>query len=124
MLQVLLEHGANPQALMLEEVTPLHLAAAGGWIPGIEVLVGTDDIFIDRRDTLLQETPLHKAARNRHVKAIDKLSALGANRQAKNVDGLSCDEILEYSRIHPGQWDVHNHLAIWIGGHCWWAHDP
>lgn len=113
MVQLLLENGANPQPVMVEDVTPLHLAAADGWTLGIEMLAKCRDISLDPRDALLWETPLHKAARNRHVEAIDRLSALGANRQAKNVDGKTCEEILECSQADPGQWDV-SHTLAWL----------
>ncbi|GAB1208351.1 hypothetical protein APSETT445_007099 [Aspergillus pseudonomiae] len=114
MVELLLKSGANPQYLMIEDVTPLHLAAAGGWILGIEMLAKSWDVPLDPRDTLLLETPLHKAARNRHVEAIDRLSALGANRKARNVDGQTCEELLACSLANPGQWDVPKHLATWM----------
>lgn len=111
MVRLLLENGANPQPSMVEDVTPLHLAAAQGWILGIETLAKCKDIYLDPKDALLYETPLHKAARNRYIEATDKLSALGANRKAKNVDGKTFEEILEYSLADPGQWDVSHNLA-------------
>lgn len=122
MVQLLLKNGANPEPLMLEDVTPLHLAAAGGWVLGIETLAKSGSISLDCRDSLLLETPLHKAARNRHVEAIDILCALGAATQAKNIDGQIYEEILEYSMANVGQWNVPIHLATWMGTNCWWAH--
>lgn len=47
-------------------------------------------LSLDPRDAYLYETPLHKAARNRHVALINRLTAMGAERQTKNVDGKAC----------------------------------
>lgn len=112
-MKILLQHGADPNGLMLEGITPLHLAAAGGWIPGIELLT-EHNVFIDVRDALLQETPLHKAARNREQKSIEKLCELGANQQAKNVDGQTYQGILQCALASPDQWKVPPHLGIYI----------
>ncbi|KAE8363246.1 ankyrin repeat-containing domain protein [Aspergillus caelatus] len=117
-LKILLERGADPNALMIERVTPLHLAAAANWIPGIELLM-EHNVFIDARDSLLHETPLHKAARNRHHKAIQKLCELGANQQAKNVDGQTYQEILEYALDDPDEWGVYPHLGVYICKDLW-----
>ncbi|KAE8321165.1 hypothetical protein BDV39DRAFT_210965 [Aspergillus sergii] len=87
MVELHLESGTDMQSLAVEGVTPMHLAAAGGWILGIEMLAKSWSVPLDPRDTRLLETPLHKAARNRHVEAIGGLSALGADRKARNVDG-------------------------------------
>ncbi|KAE8414543.1 ankyrin repeat-containing domain protein [Aspergillus pseudocaelatus] len=117
-LKILLERGADPNALMIERVTPLHLAAAANWIPGIELLM-EHNVFIDARDSLLHETPLHKAARNRHHKAIQKLCELGANQQAKNVDGQTYQEILECALDDPDEWGVYPHLGVYICKDLW-----
>lgn len=90
-MKILLQNGADPNSLMLEGVTPLHLAAAGGWIPGIELLM-EQDVFIDARDALCLESALHKAVRNCQHSAIARLSELGASQEAKNVDGMTYKE--------------------------------
>ncbi|KAJ5478161.1 hypothetical protein N7530_003670 [Penicillium desertorum] len=111
--KMLLEAEADPNVLMVEDITPLHLAAAAGWIPGIELLVsfGAD---LDARDTFTHETPLHKSARNRQVRAIEKLCGLGANREAKNCDGQSYADILECATEDPKEWAVHNSRASYF----------
>ncbi|KAJ5988518.1 ankyrin repeat-containing domain protein [Penicillium waksmanii] len=117
-MKMLLQHGADPNSLMLESVTPLHLAAAGGWIPGIKLLM-EQDVFIDARDALLFETALHKAARNCEHSAIAKLRELGANQEAKNVDGLTYQEILEFATEAPKEWRVASHLGVYISQGVW-----
>ncbi|ODM14982.1 hypothetical protein SI65_09477 [Aspergillus cristatus] len=121
-LQLLLRWGADPNSLMLEDMTPLHLAAAGGWAPGISEIVDSG-AFIDARDALLHETPLHKAARNRETKAIEELCRLGANSQARNVDGLTYQEILEFAIARPVEWRVGKHLATFVSKNMWWVHE-
>jgi ankyrin repeat protein len=117
-MKMLLQHGADPNSLMLEGVTPLHLAAAGGWIPGIKLLM-EQDVFIDARDALLLETALHKAARNCEHSAIAKLCELGANQDAKNVDGLTYREILQFATEAPKEWRVASHLGVYISQGVW-----
>lgn len=105
MVQLLLESGANPQPPMTEDITPLHIAAAKGWVLGVETLVRRQPggLSLYSRDAFLYETPLHKVARNRHVASINRLTAMGADRQARNVDGKLCRETLELSLADPGQ---------------------
>lgn len=117
-MQLLLQRGADPNGLMLEGVTPLHLAAAGGWVPGIELLM-EHNVFIDARDTLLHESPLHKAARNCEQGSINRLCELGANQQAKNVDGQTYREILKCALASPKQWKVPTHLGVYISRDIW-----
>ncbi|KAI9927077.1 hypothetical protein MW887_003460 [Aspergillus wentii] len=118
--ETLLQYGADSNARMLEDVTLLHLAAAGGWVPGIELLV-SNSADLDSRDALLHETPLHKAARNCEMLAIEKLSELGANTRAMNVDGQTYEEILECARADPDEWRVDRHLAIYMSKDMWWS---
>lgn len=59
-------------------------------------------MYLNQRDVLLYEIPLHKAAKAHHVEAADKLSAFGANRKVKNVDERTHEEIVEYSLADPG----------------------
>lgn len=119
-VQLLLKYGANPNAQMLEDITPLHLAAAGGWAIGLELLVSAD-AWIDARDALLHEVPLHKAARNCEVKAIEILRDFGANTEAKNVDGQTYEDILHHAIASPEEWRVDGHLASFVIKNMWWA---
>ncbi|KAE8343410.1 hypothetical protein BDV24DRAFT_161457 [Aspergillus arachidicola] len=111
MVELHLKSGANLQSLAVEGVTPMHLDAAGGWIFGIETLSKSWGVPLDPRDI---ETPLHKAAQIRHVEAIDRLPALGADRKAKDVDRHIFEEVFPCSLANPGQWDIPNHLATWM----------
>lgn len=104
---------------MIEDVTPLHLAAAGGWVNGIELLLQYGG-YVNARDALLHEFPLHKAARNCQREAIEKLCEAGADQHARNVDGLTYQEILEFATADPDEWWVDTHLAIYISkSMCW-----
>ncbi|KAJ5578205.1 uncharacterized protein N7459_007169 [Penicillium hispanicum] len=53
--RLLLKYGADPDMLMIEDVTPLHLAAAGGWVDGINLLLD-NDASINCRDTHLRDS--------------------------------------------------------------------
>jgi ankyrin repeat protein len=104
-LKLLLSSGADPDVLMLEDMTALHLAAAGGWIPGINALVDSG-ASINPRDACTWETPLHKAARNLEMRAINILCARGADTKTKNVDGQDYQTLMEYARRYPDDWRV------------------
>lgn len=87
-VELLLQHRVDPNTPMIEDATPLHQATAGGWVAGIEILVQYSG-YVNARDALLHESPLHKAARNYQRSAIEKLCEAGADQRARNVDGLS-----------------------------------
>ncbi|ODM23760.1 hypothetical protein SI65_01349 [Aspergillus cristatus] len=72
MTRLLLVNDADPNVLMLEDITALHLAAAGGWIDGLNLLLDWG-ASINAQDARLRETPLHKAARNLEMAAIKRL---------------------------------------------------
>lgn len=76
---------------MNEDITPLHLAGATGWIPGIELLIqiGTE---VNARDSLTLETPLHKAARNRELHAIKKATPTGSELKWHGI--VQCESII------------------------------
>lgn len=104
---------------MIEDANPLHQATAGGWVAGIEILVQYGG-YVNARDALLHESPLHKAARNYQRSAIEKLCEAGADQRARNVDGLSYREILEFATADPKEWYVDTRLAIYISKKmCW-----
>jgi ankyrin repeat protein len=102
---MLLEHGADVNAQMVEDVTPLHLAAASGWQDGVSLLLRFGALT-DARDAFLHETALHKAARNRRMRAIEMLCKRGANEKAKNIDGQTYHSVLVCSLENPGSWNV------------------
>jgi ankyrin repeat protein len=103
--RMLLEWGSSPNAQMFHDIVPLHIAAAGGWVVGVEMLLGSGAL-INARDALLHETPLHKAARNLHTAAIDTLRKHGANEEAKNSAGQTYRDILTLAREAPSVWSV------------------
>ncbi|KAJ5737885.1 ankyrin repeat-containing domain protein [Penicillium malachiteum] len=77
-VKLLLRHGASPDVQMTKYVTPLHLAAAGGWIEGIRTLAEAG-VLLDSKDRLLLETPFHKAARNWESEACRVLIKYGSS---------------------------------------------
>ena len=103
--KLLLDRGANPDLGMLENTTALHLAAAEGWLEGIELLL-KKGASIDAQDALLKETPLHKAARNCQLQSCELLRAHGANEKQLNIDGLDYQAILQYAQDYPDDWNV------------------
>lgn len=113
MTTMLLEGGADSNILMVGNISPLHLAAAGGWTQGIDLLLsfGAD---INAADMFTQETPLHKAARNIRKAAIDKLREQGANEAVENCDGQTYGEILVCAESNPKQWKVHDSRAAYL----------
>ncbi|KAJ5186209.1 hypothetical protein N7449_010973 [Penicillium cf. viridicatum] len=111
-MEILLK-AADPDVLMNEDITPLHLAGAAGWIPGIELLIqiGAE---VNARDSLKLETPLHKAARNRELHAIKKLLELGANQLAINCDVQNHDDILNCAQLNPKNWAVDSFWGAYL----------
>lgn len=97
--------GADPDALMVEDMTALHLAAAMGWVEGITVLLDAG-ASINARDACTRETPIHKAARNIKMDAIGILGARGADTEIKNIDGQNYQTLLECARRSPDDWRV------------------
>lgn len=103
LLKLLLDKGDNPDIGMIENLTPLNLAAAAGWIEGIHILVASR-ASIDSKDSFLPETPLHKAARNCNFEAYHILIRNGANLQERNIDDQDCKSILDCARESPDDW--------------------
>lgn len=117
-MEILLKAGADPDLPMNEDITPLHLAAAAGWIPGVEILV-QNGAEINARDSLTLETPLHKAARNRGLYAIERLLALGANESAFNCDGQNYEDILNCAQVNPKHWAVDSSRGAYLMSLHW-----
>lgn len=103
--RMLLDFGADPNAQMLHDTTALHIAAAGGWVVGIDLLLKAGAL-INARDAMLHETPLHKAARNLQLNAIEALRRNGANEEARNVDGQTYRDIVDCARLDPNIWFI------------------
>lgn len=103
--KLLLSSGADPNVLMAEDMTPLHLAASAGRITDIDLLLDWD-ASINAQDARLRETPLHKAARNLEKDAIQRLCERGADMDIKNIDGMTYQEVVECASRYPHDWHV------------------
>ncbi|KAE8423773.1 ankyrin repeat-containing domain protein [Aspergillus pseudocaelatus] len=112
-MNLLLENGADPDIGMFEGNTPLHLAAAMGWLEGINILLDSN-ASMDSQDDFLFETPLHKAARNRKVKACQLLCQRGANSAIQNIDGLDYQSILKCTQRYPDDWKVNQEKVYFL----------
>ena len=112
-LKLLLSSGADPNTVMIENMTALHLAAAKGWIDGINALLDAG-ASINAQDLLTSETPLHKAARNMKMGAISLLCARDANTGIKNIDGQNYQTLLDCTQQSPDDWKVNPGL----GSYC------
>lgn len=113
-MKALLNEGADPNMEGLwEKNTPLHLAAAGGWIEGVRLLLefGAE---IDPIDCFLFETPLHKAARNLEEEVCRLLCEFGADALKRNVDGQDYVGILECARRFPDEWSVRSDRVYFL----------
>lgn len=113
MMKLLLSNGADTENGMFENITPLHLAAANGWLDGINLLLASG-ASIDSMDAFLGETPLHKAARNLQNQACELLCSCGADTEKRNTDGLNYQDILTCAQRHPYDWSVGPHEAYFI----------
>jgi len=84
-IRVLVELGADFEALSAAGWTPLHAAAASGQVEAIQALV---ELGVNKEATdLMGLTPLHAAASMGHVEAIQALAQLGVNIEAKSAYG-------------------------------------
>jgi len=97
----------SPNVPIVEDITPLHLAATAGWIDGINALLDKA-AFINPRDEFLRETPLHKAVRNLEKVAIKVLCARGTYEYLRNLDGLDYRGLLECAEQYPDKSRVGN----------------
>ncbi|KAI9322642.1 ankyrin repeat-containing domain protein [Dichotomocladium elegans] len=80
-LELLLEHGANPNAMTLsklddDKVTPCYLAARGGWLTGLQKLVQAGgDLLTARGEGVKKKTVLHVAAEHCHASVVEYIVA-------------------------------------------------
>lgn len=102
---LLLSSGADPNVIMNEDMTPLHLAASAGSIIELDLLLDWG-ASPNSQDARLRETPLHKAARNLEIDAIQRLCERGADTGVKNIDGMTYEEVLECAQRYPNDWLV------------------
>ncbi|KAI8997699.1 hypothetical protein BDB01DRAFT_52011 [Pilobolus umbonatus] len=91
-MNLLLEHGANPNAMSLsqvdaDKVTPAYLAAGLGWLQGLEVLVEAGaDVTLSRGAGLKNKTPLHVAAENCHISVVEYIVSITPPKFHLQVD--------------------------------------
>ncbi|MET0062765.1 MAG: ankyrin repeat domain-containing protein [Candidatus Thiodiazotropha endolucinida] len=83
----------------INEVTPLHWIATLGDVEGIRVLT-SEGAVIDAIDSF-GNTPLHEAISCRQVAATELLIELGANRNLKNQEHLTPEDIALSDGFHP-----------------------
>lgn len=79
-MEVLLDHGADPNLKDRHSRSALHRAAAGGHLPAVQLLAAWG-AELDARDSL-GLTPLHHAARGGHVEVASHLLDRGAQVNA------------------------------------------
>lgn len=113
--KLLLSSGADPNVLMAEDMTPLHLAASGGMITELDLLLDWG-ASMNAQDARLRETPLHKAARNLEMAAIERLCRRGAYIDKRNIDGMTYQEVLECAKRYPNDW----HVDPALGSFCYY----
>ncbi|KAI9315903.1 ankyrin repeat-containing domain protein [Dichotomocladium elegans] len=89
-LDLLLQQGANPNAMTLSEaiedkVSPCYLAARIGWLPGLQRLVQAGaDLIQARGEGTLQKTALHTAAEHCHAAVVEFI--VGYTEGALNLE--------------------------------------
>lgn len=105
LVELLLEHGADPTLYMADRQTPIHAVLAGqtkepAALELIRVLytAGTDVntiALVSHREEVRGGTALHYAVRKRYKEVIKQLASYGIDMNAKDQDGLTA---LDYTR--------------------------
>lgn len=105
MIDLLMEHGADPTIYMADRQTPIHAVLAGRAREEqvVELIrlfheAGTDInvvALVNHREEVRGGTALHYAVRNRYPSVIRELAALGIDLDAKDQDGLTA---LDYTQ--------------------------
>lgn len=93
-LSLLLEQGANPNAMTLsqleeDKVTPGYLAASMGWLHGLEMLVAAGtDLSLARGAGNKNKSCLHVAAENCHITTVEYIVRHTASNFHSQVDSM------------------------------------
>lgn len=93
-MELLLTHGANPNAMTLsqteeDKVTPGYLAASLGWLPGLQTLVEAGaDICLARGAGLKNKTALQVAAEHCHTAVVEYIVSLTPPKYHTQVDSM------------------------------------
>ncbi|KAI8968845.1 ankyrin repeat-containing domain protein [Mycotypha africana] len=100
-LELLLQHGANPNALTLsiedEKATPGYLASRNGWLPGLQALVEAGcDLRLARGGGGRQQTALQVAAEHGHTAVVEYIVSLTPPSYHAQVDGMGAS-VLHYA---------------------------
>lgn len=112
-IRTLLEHGAETDFVdPAEGRTLLHVAALGGHLPVVEVLVG-NGLQVSARDAG-GKTPLHYATRYGHRRVADFLLANGADRSEIETERFGASPYLA-GEVEEGT------AALWYLNHRGWA---
>ncbi|OAD71122.1 hypothetical protein PHYBLDRAFT_182129 [Phycomyces blakesleeanus NRRL 1555(-)] len=91
-LELLLQHGANPNAMSLaiteeDKISPCYLAASVGWLPGLQALVQAGgDLMTARGYGQKGKTALHVAAEKCHLTVVEYISSVTHNDLALLTD--------------------------------------
>lgn len=93
-MELLLAHGANPNAMTLsqaeeDKVTPGYLAASMGWLPGLQMLVEAGaDLCQARGGGLKNKTALQVAAEQCHASVVEYIVSLTPSKYHAQVDSM------------------------------------
>jgi hypothetical protein len=93
-MDLLLAHGANPNAMTLsqaeeDKVTPAYLASSFGWLQGLQALVEAGaDLLAARGAGLKSKTSLHVAAEHCHTTVVEYIVSLTPPRYHLQVDSM------------------------------------
>ena len=87
MVELLLARGANKEHRNVSDYTPLSLAASGGYVNIIKLLLSHGAEINSRTGSKLGISPLMLAAMNGHTNAVKLLLDMGSdiNAQVRNV---------------------------------------
>lgn len=117
-LDLLLAHGANPNAMTLsqvedDKVTPGYLAASTGWLAGLQALVEAGaDVTISRGAGLKNKTALHVAAEHCHTTIVEYIVSLTPPKYHVQVDSMGA------SALHYAAASGHTDLVLFFVQNC------
>ena len=96
--KLLIEAGSNVNMEDSDGITPLHNAAAGGFLPIVEMLLAVPEVSLTTKDAD-GDTALHAAARGDHAGVCEKLLAAGAAVVVRNTANKTPAELAEDQRV-------------------------
>ncbi|KAF7722653.1 Ankyrin repeat domain-containing protein 55 [Apophysomyces ossiformis] len=114
-LDLLLQQGANPNAMTLsqveeDKVTPCYLAAAVGWLSGLQKLVQAGgDLMSARGAGSRNKTALHVAAEHCHAAVVEYIMGVTQGKLGLEVDSQGAT-VLHYA-CASGHTDLVSYLA-------------